>query len=107
MKIVKYSEFVINETKKSKDASLDLIKMIEDKPNVDMANPKWPNEKGIYSQAGMIKYFKGKYTTDDVLGAIHLLTNDKTIKLENIKVKNYFYKESLPYYYVGLSKEVP
>lgn len=105
MKIVKYSEFLLNETKKSAGASLELMKMFDDKPSVKIGNDKWPDEKGIYSQSGMIKNFKDKYSTDDILGALHILRNDKKIKLDMILVKNFVYDEKLPYYYTGLTKE--
>jgi hypothetical protein len=102
MEVKKYGEF-INESKKD-DAQSEIIKMLEDKPTVTMSSEKWPTEKGIYSQAGIIKFLKGKFSNNQVLNALHDIKNDKKIGLKSIKVKNFEYNENYPYYYLGLSE---
>jgi hypothetical protein len=80
--------------------------MLKNKPTVTKLSSKWPTEKGIYSQSGMIAYLKPLgYNEDAVLSALNMIQNDKKSEVEYIKVKNFVYKESYPYYYIGLSKE--
>jgi hypothetical protein len=105
MKIDRYAEFLINEAAKAVETSLEILKMLEDKPSVALNNEKWPDEKDLYSQPGIIKFFEGKYSTDQVLAGLHALKNDKKSGLKNLSVKNFFYNESLPYYYVGMNME--
>lgn len=102
MEVKRYNQFV-NEAKKD-DAKADLLSMFEKKPTVTMSSEKWPTEKGIYSQSGMINYLKGKFTSGQVLNALHDLKNDKKVALKHISVKNHRYNESYPYYYIGLSE---
>ena len=103
MEVKKYFQF-INEAKKD-DAKEEILKMLEDKPTVKMSNDNWPTEKGIYSQAGMIRFLKDKYTNHQVLGGLHDIKNDKKSGLKHVMVKNYYYNESYPYYYIGLTEE--
>ncbi len=101
--VQKYTEF-INEAKKD-DAKAEIIKMLDSKPTITMSSDKWPTEKGIYSQSAIIKFLKGKFTTDQVLGGLNDLNNDKKSDLKNIKVKNYYYNETYPYYFMGLTED--
>lgn len=103
MEVKKYFQFV-NEAKKD-DAKEEILKMLESKPTVKMSNDNWPTEKGLYSQAGIIRHLKGQFTNHQVLNALHDIKNDKKIGLKHVMVKNYYYNESYPYYYLGLSEK--
>lgn len=102
MEVKRYNQF-INEAKKD-DAKEEILKMLNSNPTVTMSNDKWPTEKGIYSQAGMIRYLKDKYNNNQVLNALHDIKNDKKSGIKHIMVKNYYYNESYPYYYIGLTE---
>jgi hypothetical protein len=94
--ILDFKTFSINEAKKH-DAAEDILKMLAKKPSVKLENDKWPDEKNIYSMAGIKKHFKGTYTPANIDDALNLLKNDKKVK--TISVKNLNYKESYPYFF--------
>jgi len=102
MEVKRYNQF-INEAKKD-DAKEEIISMLNANPTVTMSNDMWPTEKGIYSQAGMIRYLKDKYNNNQVLNALHDIKNDKKSGIKHIMVKNYYYNENYPYYYIGLTE---
>ena len=102
MEIKKYDQF-LNEAKKD-DAKEEILKMLKSKPTITMSNENWPTEKGIYSQAGMIRHLKDQYTTQQVLNALHDIKNDKSVDIKFIRVMNYKYNEPYPYYYLGLTE---
>ncbi len=102
MEVKRYNQF-INEAKKD-DAKEEILKMLNSNPTVTMSSKNWPTEKSAYSQAGIIAYLKGKYTTDQVLNALHDLKADKKVGVKHILVKNYHYNENYPYYYIGLTE---
>lgn len=102
MEVKRYDQF-INESKKD-DAKEEILKMLDSKPTVTMSSEKWPTEKGMYTQAGIIKHLKDKYTNHQVLNALHDIKNDKKIALKHLTIKNYHYNENYPYYYIGLSE---
>jgi hypothetical protein len=103
MEVKRYDSF-ITEAKKD-DAKEEIIKMLNSKPTVTMSNENWPTEKDIYTQAGVCRYLKDKYTSSQVLGALNDIKNDKKIELKSIRVKNFHYNENYPYFYLGLSEE--
>ena len=55
MDVFKYSDFLLLEAKKQKAEIEEAIrKMLEEKPYVKTSE-FWPDEKGVYTQAGIIK----------------------------------------------------
>lgn len=101
MGVVKYSDFLILEAKKQKEeVEQGILGMLDKKPEVETSK-WWPNEKGIYSQAGIIRYFKDRFTDSQISGAL----NDLGSKIKHINVKNSEYKSNYPYYFVGLSSD--
>lgn len=102
MEVKRYNQF-INEAKKD-DAKEEILKMLKGNPTVTMSSEKWPTEKGIYSQAGIIRHLKDKYNNNQVLNALHDIKNDKESGIKHIMVKNYHYGSNYPYYYIGLSE---
>jgi DNA mismatch repair ATPase MutS len=102
MEIKKYTDF-INEARINKDEVIDaLTKMFKDKPHVEMDT--LPNEKGIYSLAGMKKYLSGKYTSLQVSNAHGDLLNDKNVDIKVIKVRVESWSENVPYWYMDLTE---
>jgi len=111
----KYLEF-INESKKE-DCVEAIKKMLKNKPTVKMGKPtdsrfkdlskNYPDVKGIYSLASMVRHMKDKgFTSKNVDDAIAMLKKDKEFDLQTVNVKNYLYRgESVPYYYTDLSKD--
>lgn len=109
MEIQKCSDF-INEAKAAripksevKDALLDMFKkkpLVVKSPD---AKFKYPDEKGLYSLAGM-KQHLDKYK--DVDNALADIQNDKSIDLKTTRIKNCLYKnEYIEYWYMDLDKE--
>lgn len=92
------------ETKK--DKSIDLLKkLLKSKTTIEMSD-KWPVEKALYSLSGIKKYFKDNgLTNNDADQAIHKLQSEKGGELKSVSVKNHYYGDSHPYYYITLSKE--
>jgi len=111
----KYLEF-INESKKE-DCVEAIKKMLKNKPTVKMGKPtdsrfkdlskNYPDVKGIYSLASMVRHMKDKgFTSKNVDDAIAMLKKDKEFDLQTVNVKNYLYRgESVPHYYTDLSKD--
>jgi len=105
MDIIKCSEF-ITEAKASskKDCIEDLLKMFDSKPLVKMDTT--PDEKGMYSLAGMKKHLLDKYKSSEVDNAWHDIQNNKEHKssIGNVYVNISIWKEKLPYWYMNLTK---
>ena len=102
MKIIKCSEFLV-EARVSKDEVKDaLIDMFKKKPNVEMES--LPNERGMYSLAGMKKHLS-QYKPMDVGNALGSIQNDKEEDLNVIYVNISVFREKLPYWSIGLDKE--
>jgi hypothetical protein len=102
--IKKFDEFTFESksTKNKEDNALLLIKLLNDKPTVKLPSR---NEKGAYSLAGAKKYFRDNGKTNDQCDdAFYNLRKDKSNKMEVVSVKDHKYNESIPFYYMGLSK---
>jgi len=109
--ILKFSEFikeakeVQNKKDTKKDKGVELLKKLLKSKTLIASNENWPEEKGIYSFAGIKKYFKDNgLTNNDADQAINSLQNERGGELKSIRVKNYYYDESYPYLYISLSK---
>ena len=101
MEVIKYSDFLILEAKKQKEeVEQAILDMLDKKPEVETSK-WWPNEKCIYSQGGIVKYLKDKFSDSQVTGAL----GDLGSKVKHISVKNSEYKSSYPYYFTGLSAD--
>jgi len=101
MEVIKYSDFLILEAKKQKEeVEQAILDMLDKKPEVETSK-WWPNEKGIYSQGGIFKHLKDRFSDNQVTGAL----GDLGSKVKHISVKNSEYKGSYPYYFVGSSDE--
>lgn len=107
--VLKFEDF-INEAKKDKDSTINLlVKILTDKPLIELNSKTFPDEKGAYTLSGLKKYFKSKgFTSGDVDDAFYTIDNNKEYKnkykIEYFNVKNYCYDQSYPYHYMGLSK---
>lgn len=102
MKIIKCSEFLV-EARVNKDEVIEaLVAMFKKKPNVEMESTA--NERGIYSLAGMKKHLS-QYKSMDVGNALGSIKDDKEEDLNVISVYVSKWKEKVPYWYIGLTKE--
>lgn len=110
--VLKFHEF-INEAKEAqaqdkvetkKDKSTELLtKLLKSKTKIEMSD-KWPTEQGIYSLAGIKRYFKDNgLTNNDADQAVNKLQGDKKSEMKSIKVKNFYYGDNYPYFYISLS----
>lgn len=110
MKIRRFDDF-ITEAKKDKNTVVELfVKLLKEKPLVKLDSKSFPDERGIYSLAGIKKYFKEHGCTnadaDDAIYHIEATKEFKTkYKVGYIKVKNHHYNESYPYYYIDMTED--
>ena len=100
MKILKCSEFLLESLQT--DANDALLKMLKDKPLVKMDN--LPDEKDIYSIAGMKTYLKDHKGSNIDL-SLNKLQNEKELNLQVVRSYNPLWKKKVPYWYINLSKE--
>jgi hypothetical protein len=109
--IMKFGEFIKEakeaqskgETKKDKSIEL-LTKLLKSKTKIEMGD-KWPTEQGIYSLAGIKRYFKDNgLTNNDADQAVNKLQADKKSEIKSVSVKNHHYGDTYPYFYISLSK---
>ena len=122
--ILKFTEF-INEARKSKKEITDVLgELFSKKPAVKVSDK---TQKGIYSLAGIIQYFKdngmsSQNATDALYHfdkefakrekeELNKTTDDKnakeelTKKIKNVSVEDSKLGKKYPYYYVDLTKE--
>lgn len=101
MSVKKFIEF-INEAKDDGECSAQLLDLFKKKPEVKMTTSFWPTEKGIYSMGGISNFLNKKFKASpaNCLGSLI-----KSNKIECIKIKNYHYNETYPYYYMGLTED--
>jgi hypothetical protein len=108
--VLKFEEF-IKEAKEAqdkveskKDKSVELLtKLLKSKTKIEMSD-KWPTEQGIYSLSGVKRYFKDNgLTNNDADQAVNKLQGDKKSGIKSVKVKNFHYGETYPYFYISLS----
>lgn len=107
--ILNFDDFV-NEAKKDKDESIELLlKFFKEKPSIKFDSKSFPDEKDIYTLAGVKKYFRDKgFTNKDADDAIYHVRNNKEYKQHKIEIayaKNYHYDKQQPYLYMNLSKD--
>jgi len=121
--ILKFTDF-INEARKSKKEITDLLgELFSKKPAVKVSDK---TQKGIYSLAGIIQYFKdngmsSQNATDALYhfdkefaklekGELNKTADDKNDKeltktIKNVSVEDSKLGKKYPYYYVDLTKE--
>jgi hypothetical protein len=107
--ILNFDDF-INEAKKNKDESIDLLlKFFKEKPSIKFDSKTFPDEKDIYTLAGIKKYFvENGLEKGDVDSALYTIRNNKEYKQHKIEIayaKNYHYDKQQPYLYMNLSKD--
>lgn len=103
--ILKFTEF-INEARKSKKEITDALGELFSKKTAVKVSDK--TQKGIYSLAGIIQYFKdNEMSSQNATDALHAYQNDKELNktLKYVSVKDFKSGRSNPYYYIDLTKE--
>mgnify|MGYP003403598800 FL=1 len=101
--IKKFDDFIFEAKSKKEDNTSLLLRLFNDKPTVKTSSK---DEKGAYSLSGIKKFFRdnGK-TNDQADDAFYQISNDKSVKVGSISVKDYKFDENLPHFYIGLGKE--
>ena len=97
--ILKFTDF-INEARKSKKEITDVLGELFSKKKAVKVSDK--TQKGIYSLAGIIQYFKDNgMSSQNATDALHAYNNDKKLKdtIENVEVLDYKLNKKYPYYY--------
>lgn len=103
MEIKKYSDFILNEARVAKDEVKEaLIDMLKKKPKVEMTT--LPDEKGIYSLAGLKSHLGEKYNNTAIGNALIDLQNDKKSGLGVVSAYISVWKKKVPYWYIGLTE---
>ena len=103
--ILKFTDF-INEARKSKKEITDVLGELFSKKTAVKVSDK--TQKGIYSLAGIIQYFKDNgMSSQNATDALHAYQNDKELNktLKYVSVKDFKSGKSNPYYYIDLTKE--
>jgi len=103
--ILKFTDF-INEARKSKKEITDALGELFSKKKAVKVSDK--TQKGIYSLAGIIQYFKdNEMSSQNATDALHAYQNDKELNktLKYVSVKDFKSGRSNPYYYIDLTKE--
>lgn len=108
--ILKFTEFLFEAKGKNKDESIDLLlKFFKEKPLIKFDSKTFPDEKDIYTLAGIKKYFVEKgLEKGDVDSALYTIRNNKEYKQHKVEIayaKNYHYDKQQPYLYIDLSKD--
>lgn len=102
MDIVKFSDFILNEARTNKKDVIDaLVDMFKKKPNVEMNT--LPNEKGIYSLAGMKKALSN-FNSTAVGNALGELQGDKKSGLKVVRAYISVWDENVPYWYMDMTE---
>jgi hypothetical protein len=107
--VLNFNDF-INEAKKNKDESIELLlKFFKEKPSIKFDSKSFPDEKDIYTLAGIKKYFRDKgFDNKDVDDALYHIRTNKEYKQHKVEIsyaKNYHYDKQQPYLYMNLSKD--
>lgn len=107
--ILRYNEF-LNEAKKAKGLSIDLlVKLFKDKPVVKLNSKSFPDQKDIYSTAGIKKYFnENGFTSTDADDAIYSISNapyKSKYKVDHVNVRNHHFDENYPHMYMDMTEE--
>jgi hypothetical protein len=104
MDIRNFSMFEADKKEKKEDpVEQEILKMLSKQPkvksrgNVESKEVNFPDEKGLYSRAGIKTYLEDKFTNLKIDVGIDKAANNDNIK--TIRVKNYEYNETYPYYY--------
>lgn len=108
--IISCSEFLLNEARVNKqeiiEAILDILNkkpLIKTNKQSGSSSTAMPDEKGMYSIGTLKRELAKDYTALQVLSALHDLQNDKKLGLKHKAVYISNWKESIPYYFLGLS----
>lgn len=86
----------------AKEKNIQLLKkFLQDKPLVSFEDsPSFPNEEGIYTLAGMKRYFRSIGLSNSELDdALNQLQNDKKFELKSVQVYNPTFEQKYPYFY--------
>jgi hypothetical protein len=97
--ILKFTDF-INEARKSKKEITDALGELFSKKKAVKVSDK--TQKGIYSLAGIIQYFKdNEMSSQNATDALHAYNNDKELKdtIKNVSVEDSKLGKKYPYYY--------
>jgi hypothetical protein len=73
-----------------------IMELFESNPEVDPNSEKWPKTRNIYNLSNIIQYVN---SDKNKVNFIFYDMIRKNKKIKNIKVINYEYEESFPYYY--------
>lgn len=103
MEIQKYSDFILNEARVTKDEVKEaLVDMLKRKPKVEMKT--LPDEKNIYSLSGLKAHLGSKYTGTAIGNALGDLQGDKKSGLKVVSAFISIWKEKIPYFYMDLTE---
>jgi hypothetical protein len=83
------------------EVSKEIINVLKSKIEIKSKSENFPNTNKIYSLSNVINFLNDKYSTLKICQAFDDINNCNELNIKYILVKNFYYNEKIPYYYLN------